>query len=171
MGLNGVVTFSFLYQQGWYLFSRKYREHFKKILFFVEDSTGFYFGCFLLIHCHKYYVVPYSQLYDPENIDYNLLKFLYLYFTILRLIVWDIEQHHMTTLKIPYVLRHLPFLQSTLTPRGGVNIDFDILEFLHLYFTILRWIDWDIEQHHTTTLKIPYVFCHLPFFTVNFEAQ
>ena len=62
------------------------------------------------------------------------------------------------------------FLQSTLRPRGGENIDFDLLKILHSYFTILRWIDWDIEHHHTTTLKIPYVFSHSPSFTVEFEA-
>ena len=55
-----------------------------------------------------------------------------------------------------FVIR--PFLQSTFRPRGGENINFDLLKLLRLYFTIFRLIDWDIEQDHTTILKIPHIF-------------
>ena len=90
-----------------------------------------------------------------ENIDFDLLKLLQLYFTILRWIDWDIEQHRTTTLKIPCFSSLALFYSQLWAPCGGEHIDFDLLKLLHLYFTILRWIDWDIEQHHTTNLKIP----------------
>ena len=62
-----------------------------------------------------------------------------------------------------YVFGQSPFIGSTLRPRGGENIDFYLLKLLHSYFTFLRWIDWDKEQSHTTTLKMPYVFGQSPF--------
>jgi hypothetical protein len=64
--------------------------------------------------------------------------------------------------------RHL--LRSNLRQRGGKNIDFYHLRQLHSCFTFLRWIDWAIEQSHTITFNIPYVFGLSPSFEVNFEA-
>ena len=98
-----------------------------------------------------------------ENIDFYLLKHSHLYFTFLRWIDWDVEQSHTTTLKIPHDFGQSPFLGSTLRPHGGENIDFYLLKLLHSYFTFLRWIDWDKEQSHITTLKMPYVFGQSPF--------
>ena len=85
---------------------------------------------------------------------FYLLQLLHSYFTFLRWIDWDIEQSHTTTLKIP-CFDQAPFLDSTLRPSGGENIDLYLLKLLDSYFTFLRWIDWDIELSHTTILKSP----------------
>ena len=100
---------------------------------------------------------------EGENIDFYFLKLLYLYFTFLRWIDWDIKRSHTTILKIPYIFGQSLFLGSISKPCGGENIDIYFLKLLHLYFTFMRWIDWDIEQSHTTILKIPYIFGQSPF--------
>ena len=92
---------------------------------------------------------------------YETFTFTFYFFEMNR---WDIKQSYITILKIPYIFGQLPSLVSNSRPGGGENIDFYYLKLLHTYFTFLRWIDWAIEQSHTTILKIPYIFGKLPFF-------